>query len=218
MVRVQRRLRQKRGAGCQSAPSVSRRPSRATYSWVVFDDTGTVALDPAGWWTRAGAVFIDILLFLSMLVVPIVFVVVGLVLCWEETVEGFVADGAGVLIIVVGAVLGLGAFVWSGWLFGYRQGVSGTTPGKRRRRIQLIDVATGEPPGGARGVGRWLVPVLVGGIQGIGSVVQLVDILWPVWDARNQRLIDKVMRTQVVVGLPQVMPVDGSVESPSPIS
>tara|TARA_B100000029_G_scaffold452966_1_gene478481 strand:- start:1428 stop:1982 length:555 start_codon:yes stop_codon:yes gene_type:complete len=184
----------------------------------VFDDTGTVALDPAGWWTRAGAVFIDILLFLSMLVVPIVFVVVGLVLCWEETVEGFVADGAGVLIIVVGAVLGLGAFVWSGWLFGYRQGVSGTTPGKRRRRIQLIDVATGEPPGGARGVGRWLVPVLVGGIQGIGSVVQLVDILWPVWDARNQRLIDKVMRTQVVVGLPQVMPVDGSVELPSPIS
>tara|TARA_Y100000590_G_scaffold353511_1_gene406440 strand:- start:214 stop:390 length:177 start_codon:yes stop_codon:yes gene_type:complete len=58
----------------------------------------------------------------------------------------------------------------------------------------------------------------VGGIQGIGSVVQLVDILWPVWDARNQRLIDKVMRTQVVVGLPQVMPVDGSVELPSPIS
>jgi len=178
----------------------------------VFDDTGTVVLDPAGWWTRAGAAFIDILLFLSMLVVPIVFVVVGLLLCWEETVEGFVADGAGVLVIVVGAVLGLGAFVWGGWLFGYRQGVSGTTPGKRRWRIQLVDVATGEPPGGARGVGRWLVPGLVGGIP------QLVDILWPVWDARNQRLIDKVMRTQVVVGLPQVMPVDGPVESPSPIS
>ena len=35
--------------------------------------------------------------------------------------------------------------VWAGWLFGYRQGVTGTTPGKRRLGIRLIDIETGEP-------------------------------------------------------------------------
>ena len=34
----------------------------------------------------------------------------------------------------------------------------------------------------------------------IGNVLQLIDILWPLWDSRNQRLIDKVFRTRVVVG------------------
>jgi uncharacterized RDD family membrane protein YckC len=153
----------------------------------------------ARWWTRAWAALIDIVLFLAALVVPAVIVVVGIALCWDEPSDELVADGTGILLIVVGGLLGLGAFVWGGWLFGYRQGVTGTTPGKRRLGIRLVDVDTGEPPGGAKGVGRWLVPGLVGGVQGVGNVVQLVDYLWPLWDDRNQRLIDKVLRTRVVV-------------------
>jgi len=153
----------------------------------------------ARWWTRAKAVILDGLLFFAALVVPAAVAVVGLVLCWDETTDELQADGLGILLFVVAGLLGLGAFVWGGWLFGYRQGITGTTPGKRRLGIRLVDVDSGEPPGGAKGVGRWLVPGLVGGIQGVGNVVQLVDYLWPVWDERNQRLIDKVLRTRVVV-------------------
>ena len=162
---------------------------------------GPVDLVAARWWTRAWAALIDIALFLVALLVPAIVVVVGIVLCWDEPADEFVADGIGILVIVVGGLLGLAVFVWGGWLFGYRHGVTGTTPGKRRLGIRLVDVDSGEPPGGAKGVGRWLVPGLVGGIQGVGNVVQLVDYLWPVWDERNQRLIDKVLRTRVVVDL-----------------
>ena len=85
--------------------------------------------------------------------------------------------------------------VWAGWLFGYRQGVTGTTPGKRRLGIRLIDIETGEPPGGSRGLSRWLVPGL---INSVVTVVSLIDYLWPTWDDRNQRITDKIFKTQVV--------------------
>ena len=61
-------------------------------------------------------------------------------------------------------------------------------------------------------MGRWLVPGLIGGIQGVGYVIQLIDYLWPLWDGKNQRLIDKVLKTRVVVGLPT----DGSDDGPEP--
>ena len=66
-------------------------------------------------------------------------------------------------------------------------------------------------------MGRWLIPVIVGGIQGIGSALQLIDILWPLWDAKNQRLIDKIFKTRVLVGSPAVVD-DGPSLPESPIS
>jgi hypothetical protein len=66
-------------------------------------------------------------------------------------------------------------------------------------------------------VGRWLVPGLVGGIQGIGNILQLLDYLWPLWDSRNQRLTDKVFRTRVVVGATATQSTDDWMPS-SPIS
>jgi uncharacterized RDD family membrane protein YckC len=35
------------------------------------------------------------------------------------------------------------------WLFGYRQGVTGTTPGKAAAGTRLTEIGTGEAPGGA---------------------------------------------------------------------
>ena len=95
--------------------------------------------------------------------------------------------------------------------------VTGSTPGKRGLRIRLVDVDSGEAPGGAKGVGRWLVPILVGYIQGIGNILQLIDYLRPLWDSRNQRLIDKVFRTRVVVGAEATESTDDWMPS-SPIS
>ena len=157
-------------------------------------------LESATWWTRGKAVIIDALLFFGAMLVPVLLVIVAVVMAWDEAADGtsFTAASAGLL--VVGIISGVGVFVWSGWLFGYRQGGTGSTPGKRRLKIRLVDVASGEAPGGAKGVGRWLVPGLVGGIQGVGNVLQVIDYLWPLWDSKNQRLIDKVFKTRVVVG------------------
>jgi uncharacterized RDD family membrane protein YckC len=174
-------------------------------------------LESATWWTRGKAVIIDALLFFGALLVPVLLVVVAVVTAWDEAADGVLFTGASVGLLVVGIISGVGVFVWGGWLFGYRQGVTGSTPGKRRLKIRLVDVTSGEAPGGARGVGRWLVPGLVGGIQGIGNILQLLDYLWPLWDSRNQRLTDKVFRTRVVVGATATQSTDDWMPS-SPIS
>ena len=174
-------------------------------------------LESATWWTRGKAVIIDAALFFGAVLVPVLLVVVAVVMAWDEAAADISFTGASVGLLVVGIISGVGVFVWSGWLFGYRQGVTGSTPGKRRLKIRLVDVTSGEAPGGARGVGRWLVPGLVGGIQGIGNILQLLDYLWPLWDSRNQRLTDKVFRTRVVVGATATQSTDDWMPS-SPIS
>ena len=174
-------------------------------------------LESATWWTRGKAIIIDAALFFGALLVPVLLVVVAVVMAWDEAADEASFTGASVGLFVVGIISGVGVFVWGGWLFGYRQGVTGSTPGKRRLKIRLVDVTSGEAPGGARGVGRWLVPGLVGGIQGIGNILQLLDYLWPLWDSRNQRLSDKVFRTRVVVGAAATQSTDDWMPS-SPIS
>ena len=83
------------------------------------------------------------------------------------------------------------------WPFGYRQGVTGTTPGKRHAGTRLTKIGTGEAPGGAVGMLRLLVPNLIN-FPTFG-VYMIIDHLWPLWDKDNQRLTDKMCKTQVVV-------------------
>ena len=160
----------------------------------------------ASWWTRGKAAIIDLLIFFGVAVVPGAIFIAGFVVAYDEgrpgAPEGFSFDAAAVLLIVIGVILILGWLIWGGWLFGYRQGVTGLTPGKRRLGIHLVDEESGLVPGGAKGVGRWLVPFLVSWIQGVGSALLLIDFLWPLWDSKNQRLIDKVFKTRVLVGSP----------------
>ena len=86
------------------------------------------------------------------------------------------------------------------WLFGYRQGVTGTTPGKRHAGTRLTKIGTGEAPGGAVGMLRLLVPNLIVVVTGgFGAVYVIIDYLCLLWDDDNQRLTDKMFKTQVVV-------------------
>ena len=86
------------------------------------------------------------------------------------------------------------------WLFGYRQGVTGTTPGKRHAGTRLTKIGTGEAPGGAVGMLRLLVPNLIVVVTGgFGAVYVIIDYLWLLWDDDNQCLTDKMFKTQVVV-------------------
>ena len=97
----------------------------------------------------------------------------------------------------VAAILGAIAFIWSIWYFGYRQGKTGLTPGKRVAGTKLINIETGTPPGGAKGLGRSIIPSVLGTFT--SGMYQLIDYLWPLWDDKNQRITDKMFSTQVVL-------------------
>ena len=171
---------------------------------------------PANWRTRGKAALIDGLIFTAAMLVPVVMAMTGYVRAkasitrftirailppwsWDEITEVPVFSTGTIALVVLGGVLSVIVLVWAGWLFGYRQGVTGTTPGKRRLNIRLVDAASGEAPGGLRGVGRWLVPGLLVGIPWIGIAVAVIDYLCPLWDSKKQRLVDKVFKTKVVV-------------------
>jgi uncharacterized RDD family membrane protein YckC len=137
---------------------------------------------------------VDILIFMLAALIPTVMVVVGLVTVVDEETN-YDTAWVGWILFAIGLVLWLVVMVWAGWKFGWRQGVTGVTPGKRRLGIRLVDVGTGEAPGGARGLGRWLVPGL---INSVVNVFSLIDYLWPLWDDENQRVTDKMFKTRVV--------------------
>lgn len=159
-------------------------------------------LEPASWWTRGKAAIVDFLILIAVFLIPGVLIIASAIVAYDDFWGEYDYSAGTIFLLVVGIILGLGALVWAGWFFGYCQGVSGTTPGKRFQRICLVDAESGKTPGGARGVGRWLVPGLIGGITGIGNIIELIDYLWPIWDPKKQRLIDKVFKTRVMVGTP----------------
>lgn len=83
---------------------------------------------------------------------------------------------------------------------------TGSTPGRRLVNISVrMRDQPGPPPMGAM-LQRYLVkegPVLVGLLPLIGfvaSIFMLVNYLWPLWDADNQALHDKVAKTNVALG------------------
>ena len=159
-------------------------------------------LEAASWWTRAKAAVLDFLIFIAVCLIPGLLIVISAVVAYDDFWGEYDFSAGTTFLLIVGILLGLASVVWSGWFFGYCQGRSGTTPGKRSQGICLVDADSGEAPGGAKGVGRWLVPGLVGGITGIGNIIELIDYLWPIWDPKKQRLIDKAFKTRVVIGTP----------------
>jgi uncharacterized RDD family membrane protein YckC len=95
---------------------------------------------------------------------------------------GFILLGLGYLLI----------FVFAIWNFVVRQGKTGQTLAKKWLGIKVIREANGEVPGIGLALGRYL-------LQGILTAVTLyLNLLWPLWDAKNQTLHDKVCNTVVI--------------------
>ena len=163
-----------------------------------FEDSSTesaaVSQTPAGYGKRALGAIIDFLIVSAVGTVPTVLFFIGAVAAGNASDKGEPAEG-GMMMLVGGFGL-LVWLVWQVWLFGYRQGVSGTTPGKRTAGTRLTGIGTGEAPGGGVGVGRNLVPTLINSFVGI---YWIIDYLWPLWDDDNQRVTDKMFKTQVVL-------------------
>ncbi|MEZ5235462.1 MAG: RDD family protein [Acidimicrobiales bacterium] len=104
-------------------------------------------------------------------------------------VFGFLAVG----LLIIGYAAALGFSIWN---LVVRQGKTGQTIGKQKMNIMLVGERTGVPIGIGGAVLRWLLPSGLGAIT--CGIVSTLDLLWPLWDANNQRLVDKWMHWSVV--------------------
>lgn len=135
---------------------------------------------PASFGSRVLAYLIDAALLIP---VYIVFAIIAAVL-------GAISEGLATLVILLGY---LAIFALVIYLYGFVQGVTGQTPGKRIMGIEVIKKDTGAYMGGGLGVGRYFANI-------INSIPCYLGWLWPLWDKDNQTLSDKIVGTQVVEG------------------
>lgn len=117
----------------------------------------------------------------------------------------------------IGIILLVAAVIWipAGAIWNYiiRQGSSGQTLGKSRMGIRLVRIDTGRPIGAGLAIIRvlagWLFNTLTGGI------FLIVDLLFPAFDKRRQRVIDKMLNTVVVDASTPVAPLPMSARTES---
>lgn len=77
-----------------------------------------------------------------------------------------------------------------------RQGKSGQTIGKSRMRIRLIKEDSGAPLGIGYALLRGLASYVLNSIT--GGIFWIIDVLFPIFDSKNQRVIDKMLQTVVI--------------------
>ena len=164
------------------------------------EDSSNEALIPAhtsaSYDKRVLGAIIDFLIVVAVGIVPVVVFFIAVLSGLAGPGADFGGEAARKMM-QFGGISGLAWLVWMPWLFGYRQGVTGKTPGKRHAGTRLTKIGTGEAPGGAVGMLRLLVPNLIN-FPTFG-VYMIIDHLWLLWDDDNQRLTDKMFKTQVVV-------------------
>ena len=107
-------------------------------------------------------------------------------LCREE--PAWIVPTLGVILVV----LWVGAFFLGYWVL-LEGGESGQTFGKR-----AVGIRVRAEGGGRVGYGKALVRNLVARVIGLFPFVGLIDVLWPLWDDKNQCLHDKAASTIVV--------------------
>ncbi|MDA8062397.1 MAG: RDD family protein [Actinomycetota bacterium] len=144
---------------------------------------GQAAAGPlGGWWYRVGATLIDgiVLIVFEVLVAAILG---GGVIATTHSTAG--AVGAARLVDLVGALL------YQGLLLSYR----GQTVGMMAVGTRIVDARSG----GRIGVGRGVLRAVVEGLFVILFFLPwVIDVLWPLWDGRNQTLHDKIVGTLVL--------------------
>jgi uncharacterized RDD family membrane protein YckC len=92
-------------------------------------------------------------------------------------------------VLVLGAVISV---VFNVYNVLVRQGRTGYTLGKTVVGIRLVKVSTGRPMGAGLCFVRQLAHY-------VDSLICYLGWFWPLWDARNQTIADKIMNTVVVI-------------------
>ncbi|MGZ4604166.1 MAG: RDD family protein [Kineosporiaceae bacterium] len=90
----------------------------------------------------------------------------------------------------LGSLLYLAALAWAIYN-AYLGGQTGQSFGKKIAGTRLVVEATGQPPGGGLGIGRYFLHIL-------DALPCYLGFLWPLWDAKRQTFADKILKTNVV--------------------
>ncbi len=134
---------------------------------------------------RVGGFLIDLL---YVWVPPFVIGFVGFALLFSD-----MARPVGIVLLVV-------ALFWlpvtTIWNYIIRQGKTGQTFGKARVGTKLINEETGQPIGAGYAFLRWFLAALLGTVT--GSIFTIVDLIFPAFDDKKQRVLDKMLKTVVV--------------------
>lgn len=126
----------------------------------------------AGWWRRVGATVIDGI---------IIGIPVGFVLGLANASQGAIEGGSAVVFFVY-MVLMIGR-------------PKGQTIGNMGVRTRVVDANN---PAVSITAGRAAIRALVALVLQITVIGWILDILWPLWDGRNQTLHDKAAGSLVV--------------------
>ena len=123
----------------------------------------------AGFWQRAGAWILDILILaVPSIILVILFVVLDFGIAY-----------------VLSIVIGIAYFVY------FEGGPTGQTLGKKALNIRVIDLRAGGPIGYGRALLRYVVEAIFSGIL-------LLGYLWMLWDREKQTWHDKAANSVVV--------------------
>jgi uncharacterized RDD family membrane protein YckC len=118
---------------------------------------------------------------------------------WPKRAYAALIDFVGPWILValiyrgstaLGTILWLAALAW-GIYNAYLGGQTGQSYGKKIAGTRLLLEATGQPPGGGLGIGRFFLHI-------VDSIPCYVGYLWPLWDSKKQTFADKLVKTVVV--------------------
>ena len=119
---------------------------------------------------------------------------------WGTRAAGYIIDFAPIWIVSalfvrstvitsLWGLVGLGYFIYMGWL----DGETGQTPGKAIMGLRLVN-SQGENIGGGSGIGRKFAHI-------VDSIICLLGWFLPLVDANRQTIADKIMTTYVVTGV-----------------
>ncbi|NBM15983.1 RDD family protein [Streptomyces sp. GC420] len=139
----------------------------------------------AGWWRRAGAWALDVLVVFGSLYGPI-----GLAALIGSSDEGTAAQVTANVVAVLGLVAFVAVIVYQ--LRG--EGRTGQTLGKRALGIRVLGERDGQPLGIGTALLRRLAQAVNGFVFGLGW-------LWAAWDVKKQTFADKMVGAVVVRAL-----------------
>jgi len=121
--------------------------------------------------------------------VAAVIIVPGIIALFSDAVRLL-----GIAILIVSPIVILGFSFWNSV---FRQGKTGQTIGKRLLSTKLISTEDGMSVGVGPAFLRLLVAWALNAFT--GGIFFIVDFLFPLFDKQGQRVVDKMLKTQVIM-------------------
>ena len=151
----------------------------------------------SGWWPRVGAQLIDGAIILVGAAALLVLITAPF------SVGFFASDEAGVVSVIVGALLALVCAAVVALLYApaLMARTNGKTLGRMATGIRVIRTDGRRISFGFAFLREVLVKTLLFGTIGAatGGIAQLVDVLWPLWDEENRALHDFLVNTRTIL-------------------